>query len=86
MSPVQQLEFVDTDSFDLGDLLGIEHSRRQEISLALDALFSTGKVRVGNYAEMLKGIEAQCYTHEEFVWAYANHLHWLIRTGRFILL
>lgn len=79
------LKIVNPESTSLGEMLGIPMERQNEISKKLDEMGSeaeTGVERAVYMSEEIQIMASFCNNIEELFYAYANHLAWLMRTGK----
>lgn len=82
MTPVP-LQFVDTDSHDFGDQLGIPITRRLAINAEVHLRTVEGVPRQADTRDMVKMCEEIANTNEETWYAFLCHLQWLMQQGRF---
>lgn len=73
---------------DMGTMFGIAEDRRKEISKGLDEMMrigTTDKTRLIYASDIIRYIEILCNTKEEFLWAFTNHVLYMVRTHRIAL-
>lgn len=84
---MEKLKTGDRNAIDLGDQLGIDLARRNELSYKLDAFVqdaTTGGVRLVYMIDIIEYIHGICETQEEYTWCLVLHIQWLYKNQRMI--
>lgn len=84
---MKKLNIVNPNASDLGDAFGFSLERKNFLAGKLDEMISvakTGELRIVYLQDVLLYIQEYCLNEEELLWAAANHIAWLAKTGRLL--
>lgn len=78
----EKLNIVDPQNPDFGLMLGVTKERQQQIAKMLDEMVELPKEISLVYASsVIQYIEEHVYTREEFMFAFINHMYYMLTKG-----